>query len=71
MWRLWNKLFGWDYVAWNNCVANGIAKIFLDGDGNVCFYRYKSTNVIDKVHDYHMTNVIFLTCPRSKYIKSE
>lgn len=68
MWRLLNKLFGWDYVAWTNSADNGIARVHLDGDGRPYYFRYKISKVIDRLcpHNQYDT-IIWLTCSSSKY----
>lgn len=33
MYKLLNKLFGWDYIQWKNTVDSGIARIHVDGNG--------------------------------------
>jgi hypothetical protein len=74
MWRLWNILFGWDYVYWRNSCDHGVARLHTTPNGKVWFYRYKITNVIDSVDEYVInkniyirSNIIFLTCHPSKY----
>lgn len=27
MWRLWHKLFGWDYIQWSSAGLYGIASV--------------------------------------------
>lgn len=66
MWKLYNKLFGWDYIGWSNAADVGIARVFIDGNGRVCYFRYKGINVIDTI-SYPM-QVIWLTCSPSKYL---
>lgn len=68
MYKLFHFLFGWDYLYWQNFCDKGIARIFKNKDGIVYFYRYKNIKCIDKVEDYSRSNIIFLTCERSKYI---
>ena len=65
MYKLLNYLFGWDYIAWDNSVARGVARVFTTPDGNVCYWRYKSIKVIDIINKPN--EVIWLTCPPSKY----
>lgn len=35
MYKLLNYLFGWDYIAWDNTVARGVARVFTTPDGDV------------------------------------
>jgi len=67
MYRLWNYLFGWDYVIWENSVAQGVAKVQKYPDGKIGYWRYRATNVFDEIKD--ADQVIWLTCHPSKYLK--
>jgi hypothetical protein len=42
MYRLLNRLFGWDYIAWRNTCDQGIARIHKDGNGVLFYWRYKT-----------------------------
>ena len=66
MFKLWNYLFGWDYVAWSNSAADGVARVHPSGGGNPYYWRYKSTRVCDNIHKPEQ--VIWLTCKPSKYM---
>lgn len=66
MWELWNKLFGWDYIQWRNSAASGIARVKTDGNGVAWYWRYKITNVVDRITD--KDQVIWLTCEPKKYM---
>ena len=65
MWKLMHALFGWDYVAWNNGVGQGVARVHRAGDGRPYYWRYKSINCIDLIHTREQ--VVWLTCHPSKY----
>lgn len=67
MYRIWNLLFGWDYVHWRNTADTGIARIHRTPDSVVWYYRYKSTSCIDVITPANWDSVVFLTCNRSKY----
>lgn len=67
MWKLWNKLFGWDYIQWRNTCDEGVARVWLDGDGRCFYWRYKSIWVCDEIKS--KTQVVWLTSPSSKYMK--
>lgn len=62
MWKykLLNKLFGWDYIQWRNTADNGIARVHLGFNGEVYYWRYKLTEVADKILEKEQ--VIWLTC---------
>lgn len=68
MYKLWHKLFGWDYIHWENSADSGIARVHKNDDGVVWYWRYKSTRciaVIPKV----FYGIVWLTCSASKYLK--
>jgi hypothetical protein len=63
LYRLKHLIFGWDYIAWENSCSNGIARVEKDGNGNVWYWRYRITRVRIRKPE----QVIWLTCPPSKY----
>ncbi len=65
MYRIWNYLFGWDYVLWRNSADSGLARVRKSGDNKVWYWRYKITNVFDEVKSPEQ--VIWLTCHPCKY----
>jgi len=67
MWKLWNKLFGWDYIYWTNSADQGVARIMTDFEGNPFYIRYRLTKVIDRIKT--SDQVMWLTCKPSKYLK--
>jgi hypothetical protein len=67
MYRLWNYLFGWDYVIWNNSADQGIAKVITLPDGTIGYWRYKITNIFDEINNPNQ--VKWLTCSPNKYFK--
>ena len=66
MYKILNKLFGWDYVAWSNSCDNGIARVYKSLDNKVWYFRYKNTKLIDLIKN--QDQVVWLTCKPSKYI---
>ena len=66
IYKLLNYLFGWDYIAWSNCADSGIARVHYGYDGTAWYWRYKTTKVIDKIHN--PKHVTWLTCYPNKYI---
>lgn len=66
IYKILNKLFGWDYIYWQNTCAQGIARVYKSPDGIVYYYRYKTTKLIDKITN--QKQVIWLTCKPEKYI---
>jgi hypothetical protein len=67
MWKLWNKLFGFDYILWRNTADTGIARVYGAADGRCWYVRYAITGVIDEV--LKKEQVIWLTCKPEKYLK--
>ena len=67
MWKLKNKLFGWDYVLWKNLADAGIARVITFKDGTIGYWRYRITNVFDEINS--PKEVKWLTCHPSKYFK--
>lgn len=67
IYKILNKLFGWDYIYWENCADQGTARVYKSPDGIIYYYRYKSTGLIDKITS--QKDVIWLTCKAEKYIK--
>ncbi len=65
-WRLYHRLFGWDYVQWSNCADQGVARVFVDGEGRPYYWRYWSIGLLDKITD--SSQVVWLTCQPSKYL---
>lgn len=69
MYLILHFLFGWDYICWRNSAASGIARIHKDYEGNLYYWRYKITNVLDMI--YTKDQVLWLTCPANKYFPNE
>jgi hypothetical protein len=68
MYRLLHRIFGWDYVAWENSCDQGISRINVSANGVVFFWRYKITHVADIIPNERQ-RLIWLTCSPDKYIK--
>lgn len=69
MWRLWNKLFGWDYIYWESstiehCITS---RIRVTGDGIPYFTSFKYAGYLYKVKD-HLHEILWLTCKPEKYL---
>lgn len=64
--KLLNRLFGWDYIAWKNTADYGVARVQVDGNGRVFYWRYKITKVADLI--IVDSQVLWLTCHPSKYM---
>ncbi len=68
IYKLLNKLFGWDYIAWHNSADDGVARVYKDYAGNAYYWRYKNTKVTDTI--IVPEQVLWLTCNPDKYLNS-
>jgi hypothetical protein len=66
MYKLYNKLFGWDYIQWTNTAASGVSRVFNDGNKRACYFRYKITGLVDEIKTKEQ--VFWLTCEPDKYM---
>lgn len=69
--KLLNKLFGWDYIHWENCVSSGIARIHIDAEGRPYYWRYKIAKCLDHLDRVPSNEITWLTCKREKYFPSQ
>lgn len=65
IYKLLNKLFGWDYIGWSNSAADGVARVHVDGMRRVWYWQYKSIKATNIIED--PAKVIWLTCSPNKY----
>ena len=65
MWRLWHKLFGWDYVYWELISMSGISRVRVD-PGGAAYFRI--LGLIIRVTDPSLDDILFLTCSPEKYL---
>ena len=66
MYKIFNKLFGWDYVYWENTASHGIARIRFDAEG-IPFYYWSLYSRVDIKPE----SVKWMTCKREKYFPKE
>ena len=66
MYKILNKLFGYDYIQWRNSADSGIARVHKDSRGVVFYWRYKSTKLADTIEDE--AKYLWLTCDPDKYL---
>jgi len=69
MYKILNYLFGWDYITWKNHFGQGIARVHIDKNGNIFYWRYKSIKVADPI--INANNHLWLTCDPIKYFPKE
>ena len=65
MYKLWNLLFGWDYIWWKNSADMGIARVKVLPNGEIAYWRYRASRVLDVIKNKEQ--VVWLTCDADKY----
>jgi len=68
MWSIFNKLFGWDYIVWENSCDGAVERIRIDGEGRAYFWQY-GKYACNLEGPYRGTTRIacWLTCAPEKY----
>jgi len=72
IWKLCHKLFGWDYIHWENSADYGVARVHKSPEGTVWFWRYKNVkccDVITSAKGGSSFKVVWLTCKASDYLE--
>ena len=69
MYKLWNLIFGWDYIIWSNSADQGIRRVRVLPDETIGYWRYRHIKVFDEIN--HPNQVKWLTCSPDKYFKNE
>ena len=67
MWKLFNFLFGWDYIYWSNSADQGVARVYCSHDGKAFYFRYRILQLVDVIKQ--PDQVVWLTCEPSKYLR--
>ena len=67
MYRLWNYLFGWDYILWKNCLYKGVSRVRVLPNGTPYYLEYGRMDTFELIKD---NNEVYqwLTCDESKYL---
>lgn len=65
MYKLLNRLFGWDYIHWHNTSDSGVARVRKLPDGRVVYWRYRGISILDEIKTKEQ--VFWLTCSPSKF----
>ena len=63
-WKLFNIVFGWDYIRWQNSCSSGVARLRISKCCRLHYYEYPFE------YPEFLTDpsaVIWLTCHPSKY----
>jgi|TARA_R110000851_G_scaffold72207_1_gene160168 hypothetical protein len=68
MYKILNYLFGFDYIHWKNTIDSGVARIHIDCNGNVFYWKYKNIKFADHIKD--ASKFLWLTCSPDKYLKN-
>lgn len=66
MYKLWHRLFGWDYIYWSNGVSSGVSRVEKDGEGNLVYWKISSMQQ-DLTKITSPKDVVWLTCNPKKY----
>lgn len=66
MWKIWHKLFGWDYVLWQDRYYGGVSRVLFLPDGTQGYL--KQPNIFRTLQGAEDT-IFWLTCKPEKYIK--
>ena len=53
MYKIYNYLFGWDYIQWSNTCDFGIARVHVLPDGKVVFWQYRGISVLQQIVNSH------------------
>ena len=71
MYKIWNYLFGWDYILWKNCLYSGVSRLRILPNGDAYFLTYGNTRLLNNITTGKGNGEVvaeWLTCDKSKYI---
>ena len=69
--KLWNYLFGWDYILWKNTLYSGISRIRKLPNGDIYFLTYGNPTLLNNITTGKGNGEVVterLTCDKRKYI---
>ena len=71
MYKIWNYLFGWDYILWKNCLYTGVSRLKRLPNGDIYFLTYGDNRYLNNIstgkgNGEYVTE--WLTCLEDKYI---
>ena len=46
MWKIYNYIFGWNYIYWENTADSGVARIRQTANGEYYYNRYSFKKVL-------------------------
>ena len=72
MYKIWNYLFGWDYVLWTNICDSGVSRVRVLPNGDIYFLTYGKTKYLNNITTGKGNDEIvkeWLTCLKSKYVR--
>jgi len=67
IYKILNKLFGWDFVYWKNIATEGISRVRTDYYGE----PYYIWAINSRVRIITKSQVMWLTCKADKYLKDQ
>ena len=67
IYKILNKLFGWDFIYWKNSASQGVSRIRTDYYGNPYYIWSVGVRVRITVKD----QVMWITCSAEKYLKEK
>lgn len=70
LYKLLNKLFGWDYILWESTCDRGIVRILKDKTGVFYYWRYKNIKSAAKINKPSDVK-LWLTCSPEKYFNKQ
>lgn len=74
LYKLWNYLFGWDYILWRNTMYGGISRIRELPNGDFYFLTYGDPTLLNNITTGIGNGEViqeWLTCCKSKYINRD
>lgn len=69
LWRQLHNIFGWDYIAWGYLLSDGVARVYVDGEGNPYYWKYRDKSGLVKITLENYNKLTWLTCRPEKYLK--
>jgi len=65
IYKLKNRIFGWDYIYWENTADQGVARVFTSKDGRVVYWQYPTVTILKEIT--FRDSVVWLTCKPEKF----
>lgn len=71
LYQIFNYLFGWDYILWQDACYKGVSKIRILPNGKPYYLKYGSVRCFEYITEDNCGSTIvgaWLTCEPSKYL---